>query len=247
MSSPSFSITRTARPGAILARVSAASTSPPPSPPLLQAQGLARSVAGRRLWHGLDLTLHAGERLGVVGPSGSGKSLLLRTLAGLDATQAGEVQLRGRPQAEWAMPEYRARVMYLPQRPALLGGGTVQDELRRPFRLRVHAGRTFDAGRAAQLAGALGRPASFLGLEAATLSGGEGQSVALLRALLLAPDVLLLDEASASLDPEAVELAETLLLEWSRGPGRALIWVSHDPAQRARVSTRLLPLTAVSP
>lgn len=214
-----------------------------PAPvPLLRAEGLSRHVEGRPLWQRLRLELRESERLAVIGPSGSGKTLLLRALAGLDALEHGVVYLDERPQTRWAMPDFRSRVMYLPQRPALAVSGSVLDELRQPFSLKVHAGKVFDKERAAELLVALGRPASFLTLNLATLSGGEGQTVALARALLLDPAVLLLDEATASLDPDAAALAEAELLRWNESPGRALIWVSHDPAQRTRVSTRSLDL-----
>ncbi|GGR28812.1 ABC transporter ATP-binding protein [Deinococcus ruber] len=213
--------------------------------PLLRAEGLSRHVEGRPLWQRLRLELRESERLAVVGPSGSGKTLLLRALAGLDVLEHGVVYLDERPQTRWAMPDFRSRVMYLPQRPAL-GTGTVLDELRQPFSLKVHAGKQFNKARAAELLVALGRPASFLTLNLSTLSGGEQQTVALIRALLLDPAVLLLDEATASLDPEAARLAEAELLRWNEVPGRALIWVSHDPAQRERIATHHLDIQRVS-
>ena len=208
---------------------------------MLSASDLRRTVGGRVLWQGLNLQVQAGDRLAVTGPSGSGKSLLLRALAGLDPLETGEVVLQGRSQSRWPMPEYRSQVMYLPQRPAF-GQGTVLAELRRPFGLKVHSGRPFPLDEAERWLAALGRP-DFLNLSVTTLSGGEGQLLALVRALLLSPSVLLLDEATASLDPDATHAAETALAQWcAAGPARALVWVSHDPAQRARVATRELPV-----
>lgn len=198
-------------------------------------------MAGRVLWQSLQLTVNPGERLAVTGPSGSGKSLLLRALAGLDPLEAGKVMFQGRRQADWPMPQYRSQVMYLPQRPAF-GQGTVLDELKRPFQLKVHSGRPFPLDEAERWLTALNRP-NFLKLDVSTLSGGEGQLLALVRALLLGPSILLLDEATASLDPEATHAAETALDQWcAAGRARALVWVSHDPDQRARVVTRELPL-----
>lgn len=209
---------------------------------MLSASELRRSVAGRVLWQHLSLAVSSGDRVAVTGPSGSGKSLFLRALAGLDPLEGGDVLLDGRSQAQWAMPVYRSRVMYLPQRPAF-GSGTVLEELKRPFGLKVHARRAFRQAEGEQWVQAAGRSAAFLKLDVATLSGGEGQLLAVIRALLLNPSVLLLDEATASLDPEATQAVEQLLREWcTAAPGRALVWVSHDPAQRRRVADRELPV-----
>ncbi|GHF63701.1 putative ABC transport system ATP-binding protein [Deinococcus metalli] len=208
---------------------------------LLSATDLRRTVADRVVWSGVELTVNPGDRVAVTGPSGSGKTLLLRTLAGLDPLETGEITLAGRPQAQWAMPAYRSQVMYLPQRP-FVGTGTVLDELKRPFQFKVHAARRFEQDAAARWLTALHRP-DLLQLNASTLSGGEGQVLALVRALLLNPALLLLDEATASLDPETTHAAEALLAQWLiDGPERAVIWVTHDPVQRARVATRLLPV-----
>ncbi|MGI8747975.1 MAG: ATP-binding cassette domain-containing protein [Deinococcus sp.] len=99
-----------------------------------------RTVAGRALWQELNLDVAPGDQVAVAGPSGSGKSPLLRALAGLDLLEAGEVTLNGRSQSRWPMPNFRSQVMYLPQRPAL-SQGRVLDDLRRPFSLKAHADR----------------------------------------------------------------------------------------------------------
>lgn len=208
--------------------------------PLLTAAGLQRHAGGRLLWQGIGLTLSAGQRLMVTGPSGSGKSLLLRALAGLDPLEAGEVTFRERRQADWVMPAYRAEVM-LVQRPAALTG-SVRDALAAPFALRVHAERRFEVAGAERITGQLGRSPEFLRQDAANLSGGEAQLVALTRALLLAPTVLLLDEATSALDPETTRQAEAMVRSWVDAGERALVVVSHDPAQRARLGTHSLDL-----
>ncbi len=205
---------------------------------LMQARNLRRTLNGRTLWQDLNLDLCAGESVALTGPSGSGKSLLLRALSGLDPLEAGEVVLGSKAQWDWAMPAYRSRMMYLPQRPALFEGA-VLDNLGRPFALAARRGQELNRAELDLLLAKFGRDQAFLQLDTVTLSGGEGQIVALLRALLLNPGILLLDEATSALDPDTVRVAERLLLDWSReGPERALLWVSHDPAQRARVASR---------
>lgn len=210
--------------------------------PLLLARGLRFAIDERLLWQDLELSLAPGERLAIAGPSGSGKTLLLRTLAALEPMQSGEIFFQGRPLVEWSMPVYRAHVVYLPQRPALLEG-KVEAALRVPFHFQVRQRRPFPVDQARELLKMLGRDEAFLQQSTDRLSGGESQIVAMLRALLTAPDVLLLDEPTASLDPEAVATIEKLIANWLQEvPDRACLWTSHDRQQLERNCDRVLLL-----
>ena len=219
---------------------------PPPPDELFGASDLACTVAGRPLWRGVGFSLRAGESLGIAGASGTGKTLLLRTLAGLRPADDGQIRLAGKRMQEYAMPAYRSRVVYLAQRPAL-PEGRVRDALAAPFALRVHRGKHFEIGRAQDLLRELGVEAAFLEQSTAELSGGQAQIAALVRALLIDPTVLLLDEPTASLDPDRSARVEALLQAWRahehpRGGPHGCLWVSHDQAQLARTCTRVLRL-----
>ena len=209
-------------------------TPPVDRTPILTAESLGRRLENGWIWRGLDLRLAAGERAVLTGRSGTGKSLLLRTLCGIDRPDEGHVHHRGELVSGHELPRFRARVVYVQQQPVLIPG-TVLDNLELPLRFQVNAGRGTRDGRAAALLSQLGKSVGFLDQRASVLSGGEGQIVALVRALLLEPEVLLLDEPTAHLDAEATERVEEVVLEWVDAGDRAALWTSHDRAQVDRV------------
>ncbi|WP_019938712.1 ATP-binding cassette domain-containing protein [Bordetella sp. FB-8] len=202
--------------------------------------------SGQVLLHPTDFSLRRGERVTLVGPSGSGKSVFMRALALLDPLDGGAVHWRGKSISHKAVPAYRRHAAYLRQRPALLDG-TVEENLRYPYSLRVYRGLKYDPGKARDLLVAAGRDAdALLGRQASELSGGEAQVVALARTLQLDPQALLLDEPTASLDPDSALAIEALIARWLQADpaGRATLWISHDPAQALRVGTRHVAMSA---
>lgn len=203
---------------------------------MLQAEGLCRRIENAALFEGLCLSLEAGERLVVRGPSGSGKSLLLRSLAGIDPLDAGTLSLDGRGLLEWGGPAWRAEVLYVHQTPPVLPGSpaSLWEGLRG---LAIQRERTHGDPKTVAEALAL-TPAAWT-REWSVLSGGERQRAALAIAVAAAPRVLLLDEPTAALDDSARELAEAVLAE------HTAIWVSHDAEQASRIGARTLDLGEV--
>jgi len=98
----------------------------PGSQSLLDVSGLSRVLDTRTLWQDVRFGVRAGESVALTGPSGSGKSLLLRAISALDPLESGEVRLLGRTPGEWGVPGFRRRVMLVPQRPALYGGTVLE-------------------------------------------------------------------------------------------------------------------------
>jgi putative ABC transport system ATP-binding protein len=215
--------------------------------PLVNAENISRRdpQSGQMLLQPTQFALHAGDQVALTGPSGSGKSVFLRAVALLDALDSGRIAWHGQPVERALIPRYRRNVAYIRQRPAILDG-TVEDNLRYPFSLKAYRDVRFDRARAASLAAQAGRGEDFLDKRATDLSGGEAQIAALIRVLQLAPEVLLLDEPTASLDPESSHAIEGLVQTWF-GAGetpRASVWISHDSAQARRMSRRHLIMRA---
>ena len=170
--------------------------------------------------------LERGERLFVTGASGSGKSLLLRALADLDPHR-GWVLLDGCEAQEMPAPRWRRRVGLLPA------------ESQWWYDM---VGQHFPGGLREELATNLGFPATVGEWSIARLSSGEKQRLAILRLLQNQPEVLLLDEPTANLDPESRLKVESLLLEYQRQRPAVLLWVSHDLEQVERLGGRCLEL-----
>ena len=124
---------------------------------LLEARSLGRRHPDGQRWllQDVSLTVDGGTRCAVAGPSGAGKTLLLRALAGLDPLDAGLVCWRGHAVRRDALPGFRSAVVYLHQRPALLEEN-VEAALRRPFALKVHRHRQFDREKIVDLLAQLG-------------------------------------------------------------------------------------------
>lgn len=211
---------------------------------LLRVSQLTLQAGNRTLCRDLEVALRPGERLALAGASGTGKTRLLRCLAALDSPPGMQLQWQGQPLAPAAIPAFRARHIYLPQRPAL-PEGSVEQALRQPFQYRIHRSRPYPDTQARHLLSKLGFAADFLNQACSDLSGGEGQAVCLVRALLLEPDALLLDEPTSAMDPQRVASAENLVADWlAAGTGRACVWTSHDALQLARTTDRRLTLGA---
>jgi putative ABC transport system ATP-binding protein len=190
-----------------------------PGAPLLQVSGLRT-----HLLKPASFSLSAGECIAVRGPSGGGKTLLLRAIADLDPNE-GVVSLDGRDRATITGPEWRRLVGYLPAEP-----GWWADTVGEHFA---------DWAAAMPVLGKLGMREDAKTWPIIRLSTGERLRLALIRALLARPKVLLLDEPTAALDPASVTAVE-VLIEAQIGAGLAVLWVTHDAAQAKRVARRLL-------
>ncbi len=169
----------------------------------------------------------SGNVLVVQGYSGSGKTTLLRILARLQHCNGGEVYLEGKNWLHIPGTAWRADVHYLAQKPALFDG-TVAGNLFKPFETKLLCKKGPDHDKARAYMKKLLLEEGLWDQDARTLSGGEAARLAFVRALLIQPKVMLLDEPTAALDRESRRALHLTLSQWLEGPSRAAILVTHN-------------------
>jgi ABC-2 type transport system ATP-binding protein len=204
--------------------------------PAIRVRSLTRRFGDRLAVADLSFSIARGEIVALLGPNGAGKTTTLRMLAGLVAPTRGEIDIDGRP-AHGAWPALRSRIGLLTETPGLWERLDVEQNL------LVHARLHGLAHPAAAVAAALER-FDLVGrarAAAGTLSKGLKQKVALARALLHDPPIVLLDEPTAGLDPAMARLVRDQVAAM-RGEGRAVIVSTHNLAEAERLADRVAVL-----
>ena len=208
--------------------------------PILEVRGLRVRKGGADLLDIPALAVAAGETLSLIGPNGAGKSTLLLALSGIEQPAAGELRFRGeRVPSGAASLAYRRRIAMVFQEP-LLFDTTVFENVASGLRLRGVAkgeigrrvGESLERFRIGHLADRSAR----------TLSGGEAQRTSLARAMAVAPEILLLDEPFAALDPQSREGLIEDLARTLRETGTTTVFVTHDRVEAQRLADRIAVL-----
>ncbi len=217
-----------------------------PLSPALSVTGLAKAVpGGRLLFQGLDLAVAPGEIIAIMGESGIGKSTLLNLIAGLDRPDAGTIAIAGDALAglddDAATRLRRDRLGFVFQAFHILPHLTLAQNIALPLVLaHKPAGDALTAAEAVLAkVGLPGRGGDY----PAQVSGGELQRIAIARALVHRPALILADEPTGNLDPDTADRILALLLAEARASGAAAVIVTHSD-RAAAIADRVLVLTA---
>ena len=195
------------------------------SSPFLRLRGVVKSFGTFTALDRIDLDINEGEFFTIVGPSGSGKSTLIRLLVGMDDLTAGEIRLRDK-RIDDTPANLRPTCMVF-QSLALFPHMTVGQNIEFPLKLRKEAPAARKA-KALELLDLVKLPREFADRMPRQLSGGQKQRIPLARAIILQPQVIILDEALASLDPSLRSQMINLLLDLQQQMGLAFILISHN-------------------
>lgn len=200
-------------------------------PPIIEVRGMLSQFGDRVIHQDLDLTVNKGEIVGVVGGSGTGKTVLLNSIIGLKEPEGGEVRLFGyerstMTKAEAAEVEQRTGILF--QRGALFSALNVMENVSAPMLEHTQLSRNVIRELTEMKVAMVGLKPEALYLKPAELSGGMVKRVALARALALDPELLFLDEPTAGLDPIGAAAFDELILELSRDLGLTVFMITHD-------------------
>jgi putative ABC transport system ATP-binding protein len=186
----------------------------------------------------ISFPIQIGDSIGVMGPSGSGKSSLFRLLNLLMSPTKGQIFYKSKNIQDYPATELRRRVSYILQKPYLFGN-TVQENLLYPYQL-LKQKPNFDE--ISSYLTKVNLPTTILEKNNNALSGGEQQRIALIRSLLIKPEIILLDEVTAALDEENTLLIEKLIINEQENNNITLLFITHNKLQAQRLAPKIMYL-----
>jgi phospholipid/cholesterol/gamma-HCH transport system ATP-binding protein len=207
----------------------------------IEVEGLRKSFGAQTVLDGVDLEIERGETVTVLGPSGTGKSVLLKLIIGLQKPDSGSIKINGKEITELSLQELnqvRKEIGFLFQTAALYDSLNIEENVAFPLRQHTNLSEGERAARVRELLAAVGLTNGFEKLPA-QISGGMKKRVGLARALALAPKILLYDEPTAGLDPVTASKINELIVRLRQERKMSSIVVTHDVQSARIVSDRL--------
>lgn len=193
---------------------------------ILQINDLHYKVKDTEIIKGISFDVEEGDCISIVGASGSGKSTLLKIISDLIPLSSGSITYRNQDYSKYNPTELRKKISYCVQLPVLFGE-TVKDNLEFPFKIRKIA---VDKNEINSLLSKFNLKEDIVESKIDALSGGEKQRICLIRNLLFTPDIILLDEATASLDERNVKTVEDYIKDLNK-KGITVLWITHSMEQ----------------
>jgi putative ABC transport system ATP-binding protein len=202
---------------------------------LLELKNVSYIKENKTILNDISLKVEEGDFISIMGASGSGKSTLLKLCSHLISPTYGDILYRGKDMMSYDPVKLRREISYCVQSGGLFGR-TVEDNLVFPYEAR---GLSMDRTAVLAMLAKFGLEADVLNEENKNLSGGEKQRVALVRTLLLKPEVVLFDEVTSALDLENTRIVEEIIRELNES-GTTILWITHNPEQSIRLANKQL-------
>lgn len=211
--------------------------------PILELRNVHKTFGDKQVLRGVDLTVAPGQSLVIIGGSGTGKSVTIKSALGLMTPEQGEILFDGQlitdPRQLDAM---RRRTGMLFQGGALFDSLTVWENIAFALLYRDGVGRAEAKGRAIENLAKVRLPASAADLRPAELSGGMQKRVALARAIIATPELLFFDEPTTGLDPITSDAVNNLIVEQVKALGAAAVSITHDMASVRKIADEVAML-----
>lgn len=221
----------------------------PPRHPLLEIRDLDITFGRQPVLRSINLRIPAGETLAIIGESGCGKTVLLKTMIGLIAPTNGAVIFDGRnlrDLSEKELTRERIRFGYVFQNAALFDSMTIGQNVSFPLRQHTRTSPADVASRVQERLASVGLPPSVVNKKPAELSGGMRKRVGLARALIMDPELVLYDEPTTGLDPIMSDVINELIMRTRLGKAVTSVVVTHDMHTARKVADRVLMLMPLS-
>lgn len=205
---------------------------------ILSIKDVFYNMGDLEILKGISFDIEKGDCMSIVGQSGSGKSTLLKLCADMIPITSGNIYFNGKCYTRYNPIELRKKISYCLQTPELFGE-SVCENLEFPFKIRKEK---VNKQRIVKLLERFNIDESFLDKDIISLSGGEKQRISIIRNLLYTPDIILLDEATSSLDLENAKIVEEYVQELN-DLGVTVLWITHSMEQSEKIFNKRITIS----